>query len=158
MDRKNRVLNEQQKQAIASLGRRFSDATIFLHEAIAHRGGLTVTDHKYLGLIMQKGPMTAGELSQLAGLTTGAITGVVDRLEKKKLVKRQFDKSDRRKIIIVPNLENATKLFGGVQTQLRTRIFNMIATFSDDELNVIERYLQMTIDVMDEITVDIKNK
>jgi DNA-binding MarR family transcriptional regulator len=158
MNEKNRVLNEQQKQAIAGLGRQFSDATIFLHEAIAQKGGLTVTDHKFLGLIMQKGPMTAGELSKLSKLTTGAITGLVDRLEKKKLVKRQFDKSDRRKIIIVPNFENATKLFGAVQTQLRTRIFDMISTFSDDELNVIERYLQMTIEVMNEITGDIKNK
>src|SRR5579859_3584283 len=150
------ILNEQQKQAIAGLGRRFSDATIFLHEAIAQKAGLTVTDHKYLGLIMQKGPMTAGELSKLTMLTTGAITGLVDRLEKKKLVKRQFDKSDRRKIIIVPNFENASKLLGAVQTQLRTRIIDMISTFSDDELNVIEKYLQMTIDVMNEITADIK--
>src|SRR5579864_1356120 len=106
MNPKTRTLNEQQKQAIAGLGRRFSDATIFLHEAIAQNAGLTATDHKYLGLIMQKGPVTAGQLSKLSGLTTGAITGLVDRLEKKKLVKRQFDKSDRRKIIIVANVAN----------------------------------------------------
>jgi DNA-binding MarR family transcriptional regulator len=158
MNPKTRILYEQQKGAIAGLGRRFSDATIFLHEAIAQKAGLTVTDHKYLGLIMQKGPITAGELSKLSKLTTGAVTGLVDRLERKKLVNRQFDKSDRRKIIIVPNVENTTKLFGALQTLLRKRIFDMISTFSDDELNVIEKYLQMTIDVMSEITADIKNK
>ena len=77
-------LNEQEKRKIVNLGRGFSDATIFLHEAIAQKAGLSTTDHKYLGLIMQKGPITAGEFSKLTGLTTGAITGLVDRLEKKK--------------------------------------------------------------------------
>src|SRR5260221_7736536 len=99
----NRDLNEQQKQAISELGRKFSDATIFLHEAIAQKAGLTGADRKYLGLLMKKGATTAGELSKLTGLTTGAVTGLIDRLEKKKLARRQFDKTDRRKIIIVPN-------------------------------------------------------
>jgi DNA-binding MarR family transcriptional regulator len=42
--------------------------------------------------------MTAGELSKMTGLTTGAVTGLIDRLEKKKLIQRQFDKDDRRKV------------------------------------------------------------
>ncbi len=54
-----------------------------MHEAIAKSAGLTGTDHKYLGLIIQHGEMTAGKLSKLTGLTTGAITGLIDRLEKR---------------------------------------------------------------------------
>ena len=50
--------------------------------------------------------MTAGELSNLTGLTTGAVTGLIDRFEKKKLVKRQFAEDDRRKVIIEPNTKN----------------------------------------------------
>jgi hypothetical protein len=48
-----------------------------LHEAIARKAGRSGTDHKYLGLIIQNGAMTAGELSKLTGLTTGAVTGVI---------------------------------------------------------------------------------
>ena len=151
-------LNEQQKQAISELGRRLSDATIFLHEAIAQKAGLTATDRKYLGLLIQNGAMTAGELSKLTGLTTGAVTGLVDRLEKKKLVRRKFDKNDRRKIIIVPITENATKLFGASQTLLRTKILTMISTFSDNEIKVIEKFARAAIEAMNEVTANLKSK
>ena len=74
-----------------------------MHEAVGRKAGLSGTDHKYLGFLMQNGQMTAGELSNLTGLTTGAITGLIDRFEKKRLVKRQFAEDDRRKVIIEPN-------------------------------------------------------
>jgi len=90
--------------------RQYSDASVFMHEAIARKAGLSGTDHKYLGLILQHRELTAGDISRLTGLTTGAVTGLIDRLEKKKLLKRQFSKDDRRKVIIIPNAENsATK-------------------------------------------------
>src|SRR5882762_5867505 len=95
--------SDEKIRSISALGKSFSDTTIFMHEVIAKKAGLSGTDHKYLGLIIENGPVSAGELSKLTGLTTGAITGLVDRLEKKKLVKRKFDKSDRRKIVIMPN-------------------------------------------------------
>jgi DNA-binding MarR family transcriptional regulator len=153
-----RDLNEQQKQAISELGRKFSDATVFLHEAIAQKAGLTSADRKYLGLLMQKAAMTAGDLSKLTGLTTGAVTGLIDRLEKKKLARRQFDKTDRRKIIIVPNTANAVKLFGASQALLQTKINTMISGFSDNEITVIEKYLLQAIEVMNEVSETLKNK
>lgn len=57
--------------------------TIRVHEAIARRAGLSPTDHKYLEFIIESGQMTAGELSQLTSLTTGAVTSLIDRFEKK---------------------------------------------------------------------------
>lgn len=81
-----------------------------MHEAIARKAGLTGSDHKYLGLIMQHKELTAGDLSKLTGLTTDGVTGLIDRLEKKKLLKRQFTKEGRRKVIIVPNEENTMKI------------------------------------------------
>lgn len=150
-------LNEQQIQTIGDLGKRFSDSTILMHEAIARKAGLTGTDHKYLGFLIKNGAMTAGKLSKLTGLTTGAITGLVDRLEKKKLAKRQFDKDDRRKIIIVPNTENAFKLLGATFSDLQGKIVNLLSTRSDNELKIIENYLLSTIDVMDEVTNNINH-
>lgn len=90
--------------------RQYSDASIFMHEAIARKAGLSGTDHKYLGLILQHKELTAGDISKITGLTTGAVTGLIDRLEKKKLLKRQFTKDDRRKVIIIPNADNSMKL------------------------------------------------
>jgi DNA-binding transcriptional ArsR family regulator len=91
-------------ETIGRLGKQISDTTILMHEAIAKKAGLTGTDHKYLSLLIDKGKLTAGELSTLTGLSTGAATGLIDRFEKKKLVKREFDKTDRRKVYIIPNI------------------------------------------------------
>lgn len=154
----SKKLSENQIRAITNLGRLFSDTTILLHEAIARKAGLTGTDHKYLGFLIQKGAMTAGEFSKITGLTTGAVTGLVDRLEKKKLARRQFDKEDRRKIIIVPNNENATKLLGATFTDLQSRMVNLISTFSEREIDIIEKYLISTIDIMKDVTKGINNK
>jgi DNA-binding MarR family transcriptional regulator len=78
---------------IRKLSQLYSYTSIQMHEAIARKAGLSGTDHKYLGFLMEKGQMTAGELSNLTGLTTGAVTGLIDRFEKKKLVKRHLPKT-----------------------------------------------------------------
>jgi DNA-binding MarR family transcriptional regulator len=84
--------NVEMLDVFRAASRLYSDNSILMHEAIARKAGLSGTDHKYLGLIVQNGTVTAGELSTLTGLTTGAVTGVIDRLEKKKFVKRKLTK------------------------------------------------------------------
>lgn len=150
-------MNEEKIKSISELGKEFSDATVFMHEAIANKAGLSSADHKYLGLIIQNGEMTAGELSKLSGLTTGAVTGLVDRLAKRKLVKRKFDKSDRRRIMIIPNHENAQKLLGNVFSPLQDRVIDHFSHLSDEEMQIIEKYLRSTIEIMNDITNNIRN-
>ncbi len=82
------------------VGFRLSTATVLFHGAVADRLGLNVTDVKCFSLIRQGGSMTAGELAEQTGLTTGAITGVIDRLEKVGLVRRGRDDTDRRRVIL----------------------------------------------------------
>src|SRR5688572_22664319 len=96
---------------IRRLSQQYAYISIRMHETVARVAGLPGTDHKYLGFIMEKGKMTAGELAELTGLTTGAVTGLIDRFEKKKLVKRQSAEDDRRKVFIVPNAKNIMDLF-----------------------------------------------
>lgn len=151
-------LNNQQVQAIRETGRLFSDATILMHEAIAQKAGLNSADHKYLGLLIRNGAMTAGEFSKLTGLTTGAITGLMDRLEKKKLAKRQFDKADRRKIIIVPNQENALKLLGPIFNKVQEKMLRLLATLSTSEMEIIEKYMRSATLIMEEVIDELKNK
>jgi len=145
-------------EKISRLGKQISDATILMHEAIARKAGLTVTDRKYLALILEKGALTAGELSNLTGLTTGAITGLIDRLEKKKLVKREFDKTDRRKVFIVPNIDKASKLFANSRLDLPTQLENLLSKFTTKEIEAIEKYLTSTIEIMNRITDRLNDK
>lgn len=132
--------------------RQYSDASIFMHEAIARKAGLTGSDHKYLGLILQHKELTAGDLSKITGLTTGAVTGLIDRLEKKKLLKRQFTKDDRRKVIIVPNVENSMKLLQPLFKELHARTTKLVESFSEGEIQIIERYFTEATIIMKETT------
>ena len=89
---------------------------------------------------MEKGQMTAGELANLTGLTTGAVTGLIDRLEKKNLVKRKFAADDRRKVFIEPNTENIMALFVPLYKEFRARSEKLTASFSNKEIKIIETY------------------
>src|ERR1700757_1024192 len=84
------------------LGRIMSTQTVFLHQAIAQSAGLNATDTKCIDLILRgpEGDITAGWLSDRTGLTTGAITHILDRLEKRRFIERVRDASDRRKVLI----------------------------------------------------------
>ena len=79
---------------------RNSTWTVIYHQALATKVGLNPTDLKCAGLLLETGPITSGELGELVGLTTGAITGVIDRLEKFGLVERIKDPTDRRKVVV----------------------------------------------------------
>ena len=98
------------KQLIEKVGellREQSTQTVLFHSFIADQLKLNMTDHKALDVLIKSGEMTAGQLAEATRLTTGAITGVVDRLEKAGYVQRVFDKSDRRRVIIqvIPDTE-----------------------------------------------------
>lgn len=133
---------------IRKLSQQFSYTTLQLHEAVAMKAGLTGTDHKYLGFLIEKGEMTAGELSVLSGLTTGAVTGLVDRLEKKKLVKRQFSKEDRRKVMIVPNIKKIMDLLEPVYAEYRGKTEKLFMSFTKKEIETIESYFIKSMEIM----------
>ncbi len=89
-------------QALRREGREFSLTTVFFHQLVAERLGLSPTDHRCADILSRSGPVSAGELAERTGLTTGAITGVVDRLERAGLVRREKDPNDRRRVIVRP--------------------------------------------------------
>ena len=137
---------------VRKLNQQYSYTSIQMHEAIARKAGLSGTDHKYLGFLIEKGQMTAGELSNLTGLTTGAVTGLIDRFEKKKLVKRRFAKDDRRKVIIEPITENIMDLFAPLYKEFRNKSEKLMDSFSNKEIKIIETYFVKAIEIMNETT------
>lgn len=145
-------MNQEQLSAFRKASRAYSDASIFMHEAIALKAGLSGTDHKYLGLIMQKEKMTAGEISEVTKLTTGAVTGLVDRLEEKKLVKRQPDQYDRRKVFIIPQIQNIEQIMTPLFTDLQEKTTALLAQFSVKDIQVIQSYFSSATVLMQDVT------
>jgi DNA-binding MarR family transcriptional regulator len=145
-------MNKDSINRIRKLGQQYAYDSIKMHETIAAKAGLSGTDHKYLGFLIVKGQMTAGELAALTGLTTGSVTGLIDRFEKKKLVKRQFDKDDRRKVMIEPNIKNIMALLEPLFAEFGKKTEELIASFSGKEMKVIESYLLKSLAIMHETT------
>jgi DNA-binding MarR family transcriptional regulator len=87
---------------------------VLYSQAVAERLGINSTDLECLDFIVLRGPLSAGELAVATGLTTGAITGVIDRLERAGFVRRDRHASDRRKVLVrtLPAVErDITPLF-----------------------------------------------
>jgi DNA-binding MarR family transcriptional regulator len=153
MNMNNDVINQ-----IRKLSQRYAYSSLQMHEAIGRKAGLSGTDHKYLGFLIQKGKMTAGELANLTGLTTGAVTGLIDRFVKKKLVKRHFAEDDRRKVFIEPNTEKIMALFEPLYKEFRKNSEELIASFSNKDLKILETYFLKAIEIMDETTNKLNTK
>jgi DNA-binding MarR family transcriptional regulator len=149
-----RYIMDDQTIAIRKLAQQYAYTSLQMHEAIARKAGFSGTDHKYLGFFLQKGRLTAGELADLTDLTTGAVTGLIDRFEKKGLVKRQLDKNDRRKVFIMPNSKKIEILLKPLYQEFQDKTDELIASFSSRELKVIETYLSKAITLM----IETKNK
>jgi len=145
-------MNAEQVTHLRRLSQQYAYSALQMHETIGRKAGLSGTDHKYLGFLIQKGTMTAGELASLTGLTTGAVTGLIDRFEKKNLVKRQFAEGDRRKVIIVPDIDKIMALLAPLYADFRSASEQLLASFSAQEMQVIENYFVRAIELMNQET------
>lgn len=135
--------------AISDMSRQFSTSTVLFHTALADRMGLNPTDHKCVDVLLQRGSMTAGQLAEVTGLTTGSITTALDRLEKAGFIKRVADPQDRRKVIleVIPDrLPEMGLLFEG----LVTAYMQMLDSYSEAELSMILEFLNKTVQITDE--------
>lgn len=144
------MTHEELALRVRKLSQQCSYVSLQLHESIGKKAGLSGTDHKYLGFFIQKGQMTAGELAKLTGLTTGAVTGLIDRFEKKKLVKRRPDKIDRRKILIVPDTEKILALLKPFYENFQNNTDQLMRSFSSEELIILEQYFDQYISLMNQ--------
>ncbi len=130
---------------IRKLGQKYAYNSIEMHSTIAKKAGFSGTDHKYLGFFLQKGKLTPGELAELTGLTTGSVTALIDRFEKKGLVKREHDSVDRRKVYIMPESEKIISLMKPFYQDFQNETDMLIASFSSSEREVIKNYLIKTL-------------
>jgi DNA-binding MarR family transcriptional regulator len=86
--------------------RKSSALGVIFGQTVANKVGMSSSDLECLDFLNIESRVTAGRLAELTGLTTGAITGMVDRLEKAGWVRRERDDNDRRKVFIAIVPEN----------------------------------------------------
>jgi DNA-binding MarR family transcriptional regulator len=136
--------SDSRSALLAGMGdefRQLSTATILFHQAIADRLGMHVTDHKCAEILLRTGAIAAGELAQLTGLTTGAITGVIDRLEKAGFVRRAKDPKDRRRVVVEPVAERMEREMAPLFEPIARAMNDLCAEFSIQELRMIRNFI-----------------
>jgi DNA-binding MarR family transcriptional regulator len=129
------MAREELIKTIIDKYREMSTETIVFHQGVADVLGVHISDHKCLDLIYRFGAMPAGRLGELTGLTTGAVTGMIDRLEEAGYVRRTNDPEDRRRTIVesTKNRKLERKIEGTFMP-LHERMHKLLSSYSDREL------------------------
>lgn len=131
--------------------------TVLLHHATASKAGLNVTDAQCINALMLDGPQTPGQLAQLMGITTGgAITAVIDRLERAGYVKRTRDPDDRRRVIVEP-VEDKVAEFARYFAPISRAFRDRLDTYSEAEFDVLLRWIRENNEAMPAIIEEIRN-
>jgi DNA-binding MarR family transcriptional regulator len=141
------------------IGRELSNAVVFFHEAIAAHLGMSVAEWKCLGLLDQHGALTASRVAELSGFTTGAITGIVDRLERARYVRRRPHPDDRRSVIVEPwHMRELKERVAPIFRSLGRGMSEIADGYSAKELEAIAGFFRETTDVLRNETAKLKLK
>jgi DNA-binding MarR family transcriptional regulator len=126
--------------------RDLSSAFDRLSQAVADKLGLSTTDLLAMDLISRDGGVTAGQIATHLNLTSGAITGVIDRLERAGYAKRAADAKDRRRVTVVRTAkgDRVGDLFAPLATALR----RTTEAYSESELAMLTDFLKKTTEAV----------
>ena len=128
---------EQSIARMADVMRDFMANAVLFQDAVARTGGLNSTDLQAVGLLMSQGPATPGELAERTGLSAGgAITAVIDRLEKAGYVTRQRDQADRRRVIVTADVDKVLEQVGPVYGRVGARWAAYLDTLTDEQIEL----------------------
>ena len=133
--------SQHRKEMLDQLGSAIEDngnTNVLLVHAIAQHVGLSAAEFECASLIQTHGPLTAGELAKRCHITTGGMTGMIDRLERRGFVSREADPNDRRRVLVraIDNKE-ARKVVQKLYDPLQKSFNELIANYSDEQLALI---------------------
>jgi DNA-binding MarR family transcriptional regulator len=130
------------------LGRDFIAAVVVFHDLVGRCLGVSATDRKCLDLLT-RGPVAAGELARFTGLTTGAVTGIIDRLVKAGYAERIHDPQDRRRVLVARKSNSRLdKILPAIFGPLSHDMTEVTSGYTQRELGVIADFLTRTREVL----------
>jgi DNA-binding MarR family transcriptional regulator len=125
------------------------NATDKMDDAAARGMGVNRTDARCLDAIDQFGPITAGRLAEIAGLTTGAVTAVIDRLVEKGYLRRVADPNDRRRVMIEATEEFervAWRFYGPLAEAARP----FLSRYANADLELVTEFLRASTGIVEQ--------
>ncbi len=131
-------------ERLRDLGERDATETAQFQQVAAAHYGLGVTEMKALGVLLREGSVTAGRLATELHLTTGGVTGVVDRLARRGLARRLADPTDRRRVVVEPDLA-ALAAGENVYLAIGEAFADLHAGYTTDQLRFLAAHLERSI-------------
>ena len=125
--------------------RRASALGVLLSQAVAQKAGLNSVDLECLDLILVGGPATAGQIGKRTGLTSGAVTGLIDRLERAGFVRRIADPHDRRKVLVEVR-EGSMEALDAMFRPVREAMTTLLADYDDEDIARFAEFLEKASD------------
>jgi|SRR3990167_833663 DNA-binding MarR family transcriptional regulator len=141
---------------VGNLVRRMGAQSVIVSQTVAARFGLNTTDLEGLDLIQLQGQVSAGQLAAATGLTSGAVTALIDRLERAGYVERIDDPADRRRVLVRIR-EGAIVEIAKVYAPMQKRMFALWSRYSAAELAVIEDFLARSLDLGVDCVADLRD-
>jgi DNA-binding MarR family transcriptional regulator len=124
-----------------------TDRAELVQEAVAEALGINPTDLRCLRLLRSEPATTPGRLAELTGLTTGAITGVLDRLDRGGFITRAADPADRRRTVITLDGQRGAEI-GAIYDPLDQAISAILAGYDERQSQAIADFIERAGDAM----------
>lgn len=147
MSSDNRV-NSALLESLTHRLQRYGMRSVLFQQNMAHKIGVSHTDLKSAEILNETGPITAGELSKITGLSTGSVTALINRLEKSGYVKRERDQLDGRKVMIMPIPERKEQIKSHYQS-LSMATKELCSAYNEQELILINQFVEEITKIMD---------
>jgi DNA-binding MarR family transcriptional regulator len=130
----------------SQLMRDFMNYAVLFQDCIARAAGLTSSDLQALGVLVTQGPTSPGALAARTGITDGgAITLLIDRLERTGFATRARDQNDRRRVLVTPDLEQVGQRLGPLYAPVGRRWTTYLETLSVTELRICLDFLRAAV-------------
>ncbi|MFC8798118.1 MarR family winged helix-turn-helix transcriptional regulator [Promicromonospora sp. NPDC057138] len=128
--------------AVADESRRYMAAYVLFNQAIADRLGMHPTDVQCFSLLAaEPGPVSAKRVGELSGLTTGATSRLLDRLERASLISRTPDPADRRRVLVAV-VPEAVERVSAVWDEFEPAWQGLFTDLSEEELSVLVEHMR----------------
>ncbi|MFS0670498.1 MarR family winged helix-turn-helix transcriptional regulator [Peribacillus frigoritolerans] len=141
-------LNSALLESLTHRLQRYGMRSVLFQQNMAQKIGVSHTDLKSAEILNETGPITAGELSKITGLSTGSVTALINRLEKSGYVKRERDQLDGRKVMIMPIPERQEQIKSHYQS-LSIATKELCSAYNEQELILINQFVEEITKIMD---------
>jgi DNA-binding MarR family transcriptional regulator len=135
---------EELMQRMLFLGQMSSTETALFHQKAAESFGVGITDIKAVSALMQEGPMSPTQLAERLQVTTGAVTNLVDRLEKKGMVYRKPHSQDRRRLVVHVEPKSFSRHHNPYNSMGEAYV-RLLDSYSAQELQFLVTYLEKQV-------------